>query len=46
MTTTTNQENSVTATLENIVLPNYPFAVWFSSDCLENCIIVKQYRNL
>ena len=41
MTTTNNQENSVRAILENIVLPNHRFAVWFSSDRLENCILVK-----
>ena len=36
-----NQENSVRATLENIVLPNHRFAVWFSFDRHENCILVK-----
>ena len=47
MTTTNNQENSVRATLENIVLPNHRFSVSFSSDRLENGILVKKkYRNL
>ena len=41
VTTTNNQENSVRATLENIVLPNHRFGVWFSSDHHENGISVK-----
>ena len=41
VTTTKNHENSVRATLENIVLPNHRFGVWFSSDGHENCISVK-----